>query len=148
MPNPPHISMSELHQRISASFDTQGLMATLGAKLALVSDGEVHIALPFSQQLSQQQGYVHAGAITSIVDTACGYAALTKAPPECEVVTAEFKINFLRPALGDTFLAIGRVQNSGTLLTVCIGEVRAFAGSASAYKVVALMQATIVNVRQ
>jgi len=121
-------------------------MATLGATLASVADGEVHIALPFSEHLCQQHGYVHAGAITSILDSACGYAALTKAPPDCEVVSAEFKINLLRPALGDRFLAIGKVQSSGKLLTVCTGEVRAFSGSA--HKVVALMQATIVNVRQ
>jgi uncharacterized protein (TIGR00369 family) len=123
-------------------------MATIGAQLVLVSEGEVHIALPFSVHLSQQHGYVHAGAITSIVDSACGYAALTKAPADCEVVTAEFKINLMRPAIGEHFLAIGKVQNAGKLLTVCSGEVRAFAGSASAYKVVALMQATIANVRQ
>jgi uncharacterized protein (TIGR00369 family) len=138
----------KIHDRIAASFNTQGLMATIGAKLALVSDGEVHIALPFSKRLSQQHGYVHAGAITAIVDTACGYAALTRAPPDCEVVTAEFKINFLRPALGDHLLAIGRVQNSGKFLAVCTGEVRAFSGIESPHKVVALMQATIVNVRQ
>ena len=139
--------MSDIHERIAASFNAQGLMATIGAKLAFVSDGEVHIALAFSERLSQQHGYVHAGAITSIVDSACGYAALTKAPLDCEVVTAEFKINLLRPALGDQFLAIGRVQSSGKLLTVCTGEVRAFSGKGSAHKVVALMQATIVNVR-
>ena len=121
-------------------------MTTLAAELVLVDDGEVQISLPFSRQLSQQHGYVHAGAITSIVDTACGYAALTQAPPDCEVVTAEFKINFVRPALGERFLAIGRVQNAGKLLTVCNGEVRAFSAIGSAYKVVALMQATIVNV--
>ena len=138
--------MSDIHHRIAASFSAQGLMATIGAKLALVSDGEVHIALPYSERLSQQHGYVHAGAITSILDSACGYAALTKAPPECDVVTAEFKINFLRPALGDHFLAIGRVQISGRLLTICTGEVRAFSGTGSTHKVVALMQATIVNV--
>ena len=137
--------MSEIHDRIAASFNKQGLMITIGAKLALVSDGEVHIALPFATELAQQHGYIHAGAITSIVDTACGYAALTRAPPDCEVVTAEFKINFLRPALGDRFLAIGRVQNSGKLLTVCTGEVRAFAGTGSNHKVIAVMQATIFN---
>ena len=119
-------------------------MATLGARLASVEDGEVHIALPFSEQLRQQHGYVHAGAITSIVDSACGYAALTRAPPKYEVVTAEFKINFLRPAIGERFLAIGRVQSTGRLLTVCTGEVRAFSGTA--YKVVAIIQATIVSV--
>lgn len=140
--------MSDIEKRIAASFETQGLMATIGAELAFVSDGEVHIALPFSERLTQQHGYVHAGAITSIVDSACGYAALTMAPPECEVVSAEFKINLLRPAIGDHFLALGRVQNSGHLLTVCTGEVRAFSGSESDYKVVALMQATIVTVRQ
>ena len=138
--------MSISQERIVLSFNAQGLMATIGAKLALVSDGEVHIALPFSKQLSQQHGYVHAGAITSVVDSACGYAALTKAPPEFDVVTAEFKINFLRPALGDHFLAIGTVKNAGRLLTVCTGEVRAFSGTAPEYKVVAHMQATIVNV--
>ena len=140
--------MSGMHERIAASFNAQGMMATLGAKLALVSAGEVHIVLPFSERLSQQRGYVHAGAVTSIVDSACGYAALTQAPPEGDVVTAEFKINFVRPALGDHFLAIGRVHSSGRLLTVCSGEVRAFFGDDSTYKVVALMQATIANLGQ
>ena len=139
--------MNDLQRRIATSFDAQGLMATLGATLAFVGDGEVHIELPFSPQLTQQHGYVHAGAITSIVDSACGYAALTKAPAECEVVTAEFKINLMRPAIGERFLAIGRVQNAGKLLTVCTGEVRAYSGAAAAYKVVALMQATIATLR-
>lgn len=139
--------MNDLQERIASSFQAQGLMTTLGAELVLVEEGEVHISLPFSKQISQQHGYMHAGAITSIVDTACGYAALTKAPPNCEVVTAEFKINFLRPALGERFLAIGRVQNAGKLLTVCSGEVRAFPGAGLSHKVVALMQATIVNVK-
>lgn len=140
--------MSDLHRRIAHSFNAQGLMATIGAELARVAEGEVHIALPFSTHLSQQHGYVHAGAITSIVDSACGYAALTQAPAECEVVTAEFKLNLLRPAIGARFLAVGRVQNAGKLLTVCTGEVRAFTGAGADYKVVALMQATIVNVRR
>jgi uncharacterized protein (TIGR00369 family) len=137
--------VDDIQERIAASFNAQSLMATLGARLVSVADGEVQIALPFSAQLCQQQGYVHAGAIASIVDSACGYAALTKAAPDCDVVTAEFKINLLRPAVGERFLAIGRVQSAGKLLTVCTGEVRAFSGTA--YKVVALMQATIVSVR-
>ena len=138
--------MSELQQRIAASFGAQGLMQTLGARLVLVAEGEVHIELPFSAQLSQQHGYVHAGALTSVVDSACGYAALTRAAPGQEVVTAEFKINFLRPALGERFLAVGKVENAGKLLAVCRGEVRAFRTGETAYKVVALMQATIANV--
>lgn len=139
--------MTNLQDRITNSFQAQGLMATLGAELALVSEGEVHIALPFSERLAQQHGYVHAGAIASILDSACGYAALTKAPPGCEVVTAEFKINLLRPALGERFLAIGRVQNAGRSLTVCTGEVQAFSGPEAAPKVVAIMQATIATLR-
>jgi uncharacterized protein (TIGR00369 family) len=137
--------MNDIHDRIAASFKLQGLMNTLGAELASVADGEVHIALPFSTKLSQQHGYMHAGAITSIVDNACGYAALTRAPPGHEVVTAEFKINFVRPAMGDRFVAIGKVQSAGKLLAVCTGEVHAFSGTGS--KLVAIMQATIVNVR-
>jgi len=137
--------MNDIQERIASSFGSQGLMATLGAQLVSVADGEVRIALPFSRQISQQHGYLHAGAITSIVDSACGYAALTKAPPGCEVVTAEFKINLVRPAIGERFLAIGRVLTSGKLLTVCTGEVQAFSGDSC--KVVAVMQATIVNVR-
>jgi uncharacterized protein (TIGR00369 family) len=138
--------VTDTHKRIEASFAAQGLMETLGATLALVEDGEVHIALPYSKHFSQQHGYVHAGAITSIVDSACGYAALTKAPPEYDVVSAEFKINLMRPALGERFLAVGKVQNAGKLLTVCTGEVRAFAANESTYKVIALMQATIARV--
>jgi uncharacterized protein (TIGR00369 family) len=106
----------------------------------------VHIALPFSLLLSQQHGYVHAGAIASILDTACGYAALTKAPADHDVVTAEFKINLLRPAVGERFVAIGKVQNAGKRLTVCTGEVRGFNGPNHAGEVIALMQATIANV--
>lgn len=121
-------------------------MSTIGAKLTLVEDGEVQIELPFSASLSQQHGYLHAGATTSIVDSACGYAALTKAPQGYEVVTAEFKLNLLRPALGMRFLAVGRVVSAGKLLTVCTGEVRAFLEAGQTYKVVALMQATIVNI--
>lgn len=137
--------MSEIHDRIAASFEKQGLMATLGAELLSAQEGEVQIGLPFSLHLSQQQGFVHAGAIASIVDSACGYAALTKAPPGHEVVTAEFKLNLLRPAIGERFVAIGKVVNAGKMLTVCTGEVLAYKDGAT--KVVALMQATIVNVK-
>lgn len=139
--------MNDLHTRVSDSFAAQGLMNTLGARLVHVADGEVHIALSFSPSLTQQRGYLHAGAVTSILDSACGYAALTRAPAECDVVTAEFKINLVRPALGERFLAIGKVESAGKLLTVCRGEVRAFKGPGDDHKVVALMQATVANVR-
>src|SRR5699024_9202432 len=92
--------MDEKHERVVASFATQGLMDTLGARLGSVTAGEVQIDMPFSSRLSQQNSYVHAGAITSIVDSACGYAAMTEAPPDHGVVTVEFKVNFMRPAIG------------------------------------------------
>ncbi len=140
--------MREISKKIADSFNSQGMMKTLGAKLALVTEGEVHVALPFSNHLSLQHGFLHSGAITSIADSACCYAALTTAPQDCEVITAELKMNLLEPALGEHFLAIGKVQDAGELLTVCTGEVRAFLGKDSSYKVVALMQATITHSRK
>lgn len=150
MTDPTSDAAAGLHQRIHRSFQAQGLMATLGATLDRVADGEVQISLPHAPAITQQQGFVHAGAITSIVDSACGYAALTKAPPGMEVVTAEFKLNLLRPAIGARFVAVGRVTHAGRLLTVCTGEVRAFAdptpAAGDAGKLVALMQGTFVYV--
>ncbi|WP_313077246.1 PaaI family thioesterase [Melaminivora sp.] len=139
--------MNDLHERIAASFNAQGLMTTLGARLAHVQDGEVRIELPFDARLSQQHGYVHAGAITSVVDSACGYAALTRGPEGCDVVTAEFKTNFLRPAIGQRFVAVGRVVNAGRQLAVVTGEVLAHTANGAEPKVVALMQATMVYVQ-
>ena len=139
--------MDEMQARVHTNFDTQGLMKTLGARLAQVIDGEVGIEMPFCAALSQQHGYAHAGSITSIVDSACGYAALTRAPAGCDVVTIEFKVNFMRPAIGQRFLAVGRVASAGKTTAVCTGEVRAFTDAGDAYKVVALMQATMAFVK-
>ena len=137
--------LDALHQRIVASFSAQSMMMTLGARVVHVADGEVRVEFAHSDRFTQQRGFVHAGAITSIVDSACGYAAMTKVPVDCDVVTAEFKVNLMRPAVGARFLAIGKVQNAGKSLTVCTGEVRAFASGAEDYKVVAIMQATIAT---
>jgi uncharacterized protein (TIGR00369 family) len=135
--------MSELPQRIAASFATQGLMATLGAELLHVGDGEVQIVLWPRPGLSQQNGYIHAGAITSVLDSACGYAALTVAPAGFDVLAVEFKINFVRPAVADRFVAIGKVVKAGRTLTVCQGEVIGERGAER--KVVAVMQSTIIK---
>ena len=138
--------MSTMRNRVEASFNAQALMSTLGAQLIHVEEGEVHILLPFDTRFTQQHGYLHAGAITSVVDSACGYAALTKAPEDHEVVTVEFKVNFVRPALGEQFLAVGKVRTAGRVITVCAGEVRATTKDQPT--VVAIMQATIMNVRR
>src|SRR5206468_4704225 len=98
----------EFRARVTTSFSRQAFMGTIGASLELVEPGEVHIALPFSKQLAQQHGYLHAGATTAIADSANGYAALTLAPPEAEVLAVEFKINLMAPASAPRFLARGR----------------------------------------
>jgi uncharacterized protein (TIGR00369 family) len=136
--------VSDLQTRITESFAAQGLMTTLGARLVRVSEGEVQIALTPRPELTQQHGYIHAGALTSVLDSACGYAALTVAPTGCDVLTVEFKINFIRPAVADRFLAIGRVTKAGKTLTVCQGEVIGESGSRQ--DSIAVMQATIINV--
>jgi uncharacterized protein (TIGR00369 family) len=135
--------MTDLEERIFASFAAQGLMDTLGAKLVHVARGEVHIALLPRPGLSQQHGYMHAGALASVVDSACGYAALTVAPAGHDVLTVEFKINFMRPAAADRFLAVGKVVKAGKTLAVCQGEVIGEQGSRR--ESVAVMQATIIN---
>jgi uncharacterized protein (TIGR00369 family) len=119
-------------------------MATLGAKLVGVAPGEVQIAFSPLPALSQQHGYTHAGVLASVLDSACGYAALSVAPAGLEVLTVEFKVNFLRPAAADRFVAIGRVVRAGKTLTVCQGEVIGEYGSRQ--EVIAIMQATIFNV--
>ena len=86
--------------RVRASFAKQGLMGTLGASIARISPGAVDLVLPMSPAVSQQRGFMHAGAVASIADSAAGYAALTLMPPGAGVLTAEFKINLLAPARG------------------------------------------------
>jgi uncharacterized protein (TIGR00369 family) len=139
-----HVTMSDLRERINASFSAQGLMSTLGAQLVQVAPGEVQIVLFPRPELSQQNGYVHAGALTSVLDSACGYAAFTVAPAGLNVLSVEFKVNFLRPAVADRFLAIGKVIKAGKTLTVCQGELIGERGSQR--EVIAIMQATIINV--
>ena len=133
-----------LTARVAASFARQAFMATLGAELVSVAPGEVTIAMPCRPALGQQQGVVHAGAVTAIVDSACGYAALTRMPPDADVVSVEFKVNLLAPAHGDRLVATGRVIRAGRTLTVCGGEVRAVSGARES--VVAVMQATMMRV--
>lgn len=98
-------------------------MTTLGASLDVVEAGRVVVAFRREEALLQQHGFLHAGVATSIVDSACGYAALTLAPENYEVLTVEFKTNFLRPATGNRFEARGRVIKPGRLIMVCEGEV-------------------------
>lgn len=133
-------------ERVRASFARQRVMATIGAKLARVAPGEVEIELPFREDLTQQHGYLHAGIVAAVVDTASGYAALTLAPAGAEVVSVEFKLNLLSPAVGERFVARARVKRAGRNVTVCAGDLFAVAGDAE--KMVATMLATIMTVRE
>ena len=118
-------------------------MKTLGASLELVEPGRVHIAVPFSPALTQQHGYIHAGVISSIADSACGYAAMTLAPSGAEVLTVEFKISLLAPARGERFLALGSVLRGGKRLSFCTAEVRAIRESEE--EIIATMLSTIIT---
>jgi uncharacterized protein (TIGR00369 family) len=129
--------------RVRSSFGLQQLMKTIHAELVQVSPGEVHIEIPFQDALTQQNGFIHAGIITSIVDSACGYAAYSLMAAASGVLTVEYKINLLSPAIGERFLAIGRVRKPGRTLTVCEGDV--FAHTQGEEKLVATMLATMMR---
>jgi uncharacterized protein (TIGR00369 family) len=131
--------------RVRASFGRQRFMATLGATLDRVAPGEIEIRLPFRDDLTQQHGFLHAGATTTIVDTACGYAALTLMPADAAVLSVEFKVNLLAPAQGDAFVARARVLKPGRTLFVTTGDVVAI--QAGSERLVATMLATVMTVR-
>ncbi|WP_375461191.1 PaaI family thioesterase [uncultured Enterovirga sp.] len=132
-------------ERVRSSFAKQGLMRTLGASLGRVSPGFVEVALRPDPAISQQHGFVHAGAVSAIADTAAGYAALSLMPADTGVLTTEFKINLLSPARGERILARGRVVKAGRTLTLAQAEV--FAESGGEEKLIALLTATLMAIQ-
>jgi uncharacterized protein (TIGR00369 family) len=108
--------------RVRESFDRQAFMCTLGATLDEVGEGRTTIRLPRDPALGQQNGYLHAGALIAVLDSACGYAALSAAPPGSDVLTVELKVNLLAPVAGPAVIAQGRVIRAGRTLTVCQGD--------------------------
>jgi uncharacterized protein (TIGR00369 family) len=131
--------------RVRDSFARQRMMTTLGAVLEHVAPGEVALRLPFRPELTQQHGFLHAGAMTTVADSACGYAALTLMPAGVGVLTVEFKVNLLAPGKGEGIVARARVLRAGRTLTVCAGDV--FAVEAGEEKLVLTMLATEMTVR-
>ncbi len=115
----------DFENRVRDSFDRQQLMRTLGAELTRLLPGEVEISLAYREDLTQQHGFIHAGIIATLADTACGYAAFSLMPAEAAVLTVEYKINLMSPAVGEHFLARGRVIRPGKTLSVCTAEVMA-----------------------
>lgn len=125
--------------RVRKSFGQQRVMTLLGATLSLVGDGRAEITLPCRADLGQQNGFVHAGVSTTIADSAGGYAALSLCRPGEDVLTSEFKMNFLAPAKGESLLARGRVLKAGGKLFVCQVEVFAREGGRETQCVAGLM---------
>ncbi len=136
---------ADFEARVRASFARQRVMETFGARLVSVAPGEVEIGLGFRQELTQQHGYLHAGVVAAMVDSACGYAALSLTPAGAEVLSIEFKLNLLSPAAGERFVARARVVRAGRNLTVCAGDLYALKDGGTE-KVVATMLATMMKV--
>jgi uncharacterized protein (TIGR00369 family) len=109
--------------RVRESFARQVVMATLGAQLRRVEPGVVEIVMPFRSDFTQQHGFLHAGIVAAIADSSCGYAAFSLMPADAAVLSAEFKINLLRPASGALFLARGRVLKPGRRVMACAADV-------------------------
>lgn len=121
-------------------------MALIGAELTRVEPGVVEITLPYRPDLAQQHGYLHAGIVTTIADSACGYAAYSLMPPNSEVLSVEFKVNLLRPAKGEVFLALAEVIKSGKTLTVVRADVFAL-DQTEQRTLIATMLGTMICVR-
>jgi len=130
--------------RVRDSFARQGAMNTLGASLGLVAPGAVDIELPWAPALTQQHGFLHAGMVSTALDSACGYAGFTLMAADAAVLTIEFKINLLAPAKGERFRMEGRVLKPGRTITVCEG--RAFAIDGNQEKLIATMGCTLMAV--
>jgi uncharacterized protein (TIGR00369 family) len=130
---------------VRESFSRQAFMRTLGAEITSLGHGKIEIRLGFQSALTQQNGFIHAGVLTSIMDSACGYAAMSVGPEKHDVLSVEFKVNLLAPARGDYFVARAAVKRPGRNLTVCTAD--AFALQNGREKLVATMLATMMNVK-
>jgi uncharacterized protein (TIGR00369 family) len=140
-----HPADPEFAARVQSSFDRQAFMRTVGARLVSIAPGHVVIEWPFSSDLTQQHGFLHAGVVAAVADSACGYAALSLMPEGVDVLSVEFKVNLMKPAAGERFRAVGKVVRAGRTLSVCGAEVQAYiAGSET---VIAVMQGTMMAVR-
>jgi len=125
-----------------ATFERQRAMRTLGISIARLEPGEVDLAMAYSAQFTQQDGFLHAGIITAGLDNACGIAAFTLMPPGSDILTVEFKTNLLAPANGERFVFRAHVVKPGRTLTVC--EARAFAVADGVESLVATMTGTLM----
>jgi len=128
---------------VAANFARQPAMALIGAELTVLEPGRVEVAFPFKLELTQQDGFIHAGIITTAADSACGYAALSSMPAGSDVLSVEFKLNLLRPAAGERFVARAQVLKPGKTLTAVRADVFALMGVQE--RLIAAMQATMIR---
>jgi uncharacterized protein (TIGR00369 family) len=133
---------------VQRSFAEQSIMQLIGAELSRIEPGMVEITLPYRIELTQQNGYLHAGIVTTIADSACGYAAYSLMPAGSEVLSVEFKVNLLRPAKGDSFLARAEVIKPGKTLSVVRADVFGLAGAGQEQTLVASMLGTMFCIRR
>ena len=134
-------------EEVAASFAQQPIMNLIGAQLSMVEPGVIEITLPYRADLAQQHGYLHAGVVTTIADSACGYAAYSLMPAGSEVLSVEFKVNLLRPAQGENFVARAEVIRAGRTLTVVRADVFRVARNDDR-ELIATMQGTMICVRK
>jgi uncharacterized protein (TIGR00369 family) len=134
-------------REVRDSFERQSIMSLLGARISKIQPGIVEISLPFRTDLTQQHGYLHAGVLATIADSACGYAAYTLMPPASEVLSIEFKINLLRPASGTSFVTRAEVVRPGKTVTAVHADVFAI-DEEGKQTLVANMQATMICLRK
>ncbi|MCV0398312.1 PaaI family thioesterase [Neoaquamicrobium sediminum] len=132
----------EFDARVRDSFGRQKVMHTLGITIADLSPGRIVLEMAHNDALTQQHGFVHAGIVSTALDSACGYAAFSLMPAEAAVLTVEFKINLLNPADGECFRFQAEVVKPGRTLTIC--EARAHALKGGAEKLVATMTGTVM----
>lgn len=132
----------DYESRVRESFGRQPIMKLIGANLRRVEPGAIDIEIPYRDDLTQQNGYLHAGILTTVADSACGYAAYTLMPAGTNVLSVEFKVNLLRPAIGELFVAEARVVKAGKTLTVARCDV--YGWNAGETKMVATMLATLI----
>lgn len=136
---------SDYRTRVEASFARQRAMQALGISVAAIKPGRVELIMPFSPDLTQQHGFIHAGIVTTALESACGYAAFSLMDKDAAVLTVEFKTNLLAPAGGERFRIVGEVVRPGRTLTVCEGRAHAVSGDSE--KLIATMTATLMAVR-
>ncbi|PWK65269.1 PaaI family thioesterase [Aminobacter sp. AP02] len=132
-------------ERVRASFARQSVMRTIGAELTLVTPGIIEIEMPYSDQLTQQHGFLHAGVISTALDSACGYAAFSLMPESSSVLTIEFKVNLLAPGKGERFLFRGSVTKPGRTIVVADGQAYAISSDGEA-KLIATMTGTMMAI--